>query len=132
MPHIVLPRSDEGRAPVHMWPLLIHASTGDIQTLKGRSGSVSVGSPGVHKVLFEPSEHLWQVWGLTINAISPLLPSSWGFSFALVCGVSFFCGIQHSPVDDCSAVSCNCGVLTGEDECMSFYSSILIRTIRCD
>ena len=101
-------------------------------SLKGRSGSVSVGSPGVHKVLFEPSEHLWQVWGLTLNAISPLLPSSWGFSFALVCGVSFFCGIQQSPVDDCSAVSCNCGVLTGEDECMSFYSSILIRTIRCD
>ena len=46
-------------------PLVIHASAGDTQTLKGRSGSVSVGSlgPGVHKVLFEPSEHLWQVWG---------------------------------------------------------------------
>ena len=28
-------------------------------SLKGRSGSVSVGSPGVHKVLFEPSERLW-------------------------------------------------------------------------
>ena len=42
-------------------PLLIHASAGDPQTLKGRSGSVSVGSPGVHKVLFEPSEHLWHL-----------------------------------------------------------------------
>ena len=41
-------------------PLLIHASAGDTQTLKGRSGSVSVGSlgPGVHKDLFEASEHL--------------------------------------------------------------------------
>ena len=39
-------------------PLLTRISTEDTQTLKGRSGSVSVGSPGVHKVLFEPSEHL--------------------------------------------------------------------------
>ena len=29
----------------------------DTQTLKGRSGSVSVGSPGAHKALLEPSEH---------------------------------------------------------------------------
>ena len=33
--------------------------------------------------VFEPSEHLWWVWGLILNAISPLLPSCWGFSFAL-------------------------------------------------
>ena len=33
--------------------------TGDTQTLKGRSGSVSVGSPGAHSVLFETSEHRW-------------------------------------------------------------------------
>ena len=26
--------------------------------------------------LFEPSEHLWQLWGLFLNMISPLLPSS--------------------------------------------------------
>ena len=39
-------------------PLLTHASAGDTQTLKGRSGSVSVGSPGAHKVLFEPSKCL--------------------------------------------------------------------------
>ena len=38
-------------------PLLTHTSPGDTQTLKDRSDSVSVGSPGVHKVLFEPSEH---------------------------------------------------------------------------
>ena len=98
-------------------PLLTHTSTGDTQTLKGRSGSVSEESPGVHKVLFEPSERLWQVWSLLtlkgrsgsvseespgvhkvliepserlwqvwslfLSAISPLLPSCWGFSFAL-------------------------------------------------
>ena len=68
----------------HGRPLLTCASTGDTQTLKGRSGSVSVGSlgPSAHKVLFEPSEHLWWVWGLILNMISPFLLSC-GFSFAL-------------------------------------------------
>ena len=40
-------------------PLLTCTSTEDAQTLKGKSGSVSVGSPSAHKVLCEPSEHLW-------------------------------------------------------------------------
>ena len=43
-------------------PLLTCTSTGDTQTLRGRSGSVFVGSPGACKLLFEPSECLWQVW----------------------------------------------------------------------
>ena len=107
-------------------PLLTCTSTKDVQTLKDKSGSVSVGSPDVHKVLFEPSEHLLQVWGLILNAILTLLPSGWGFSFALVHGVSFFGGVQHSPVDGCSAMSYYFGVLTGEDEHMSFYPTILI------
>ena len=49
-----------------------------LETLKHSSGSVSVGSlgPGVQGS-FEPSEHLWQVWGLILNMISPLLPSCW-------------------------------------------------------
>jgi len=48
-----------------------------------------------------------------------------GFSFALGHGISFFGGIQHSPVDGCSATSGNFGVLAGEDEGISFYSAIL-------
>ena len=110
----------------HNRPLLTHASAGDTQTLKGMARSL-VGSlgPGAHKVLFEPSEHLWRVWGLILNVISPLLPSCWGFSFALGCGVSFFGGIQYSPFNGCSAAGCNFGVLTGEDEPMSFNSAIL-------
>ena len=60
---------------------------------------------------FEPSEHLWGVWGLILNVILPLLPSCWGFSFAVGWGVSFLDGIQHSPVDGCSAASCNFGTL---------------------
>ena len=42
-------------------PLLTRTPAGDTQTLKGRSNAISVGSPGAHKVLFEPSEYLWQV-----------------------------------------------------------------------
>ena len=105
-------------------PLLTHTSAEDTQTLKGRFGSVSVGCPGAHKVLFEPSKHLWRVWGLSLNVILPLLPSCWGFSFAPGHGLSFFGGIQCSPVDGCSAASCNFWVLSGEDECTSFHSAI--------
>ena len=32
-----------------------------------------MGSPGAHKVLFEPSKHLWRVWYLILNVITPLL-----------------------------------------------------------
>ena len=112
-------------------PLLTCAATGDTQTLKGRSDSDSVGSvvPGVHKVLFEPSKHPWWIRGLILNAILPLLPSFWGFSLALGCGVSFYDGIQHSPVNGCSAASGTFGVLAG-DEHMSFYSTVLCSPLK--
>ena len=44
----------------HHRPLLACTSTGDTQTLKRRSGSVSVGplDPGANKILFEPSKLL--------------------------------------------------------------------------
>ena len=105
-------------------PLLTCTPTGDTQTFKGRSGSVGSLGPGAHKVLFKPSEHLWWVWSLILNVILPLLPSCWGFSFAFGRGVSFFGGLQHSPIDSCSAVSCNFVVITGEDEHMSLYYAI--------
>ena len=68
-------------------PRLTLTSTGDTRTqfwlsLCGVSGFWYT------QGLFEPSEHLWQVWGLILNVISPLLPSHWGFSFALGHGVS--------------------------------------------
>ena len=40
-------------------PLLTCTSAEDTQTLKVRSCSVSVGSPGTHKVLFVPSKNLF-------------------------------------------------------------------------
>ena len=43
--------------------------------------------------MLEPSEHLWQEWGLILNANSPLLSSCLGFSFAMGLGVS-----PHSPL----------------------------------
>ena len=108
-------------------PLLTRSSAGDTQTqfwlsLCGVSGSWCT------QGMFEPSEHLWRGRGLILNMMSPLLPSCWGFSFALGCGVSFFGGLQHSPVDGCSAVSCSFGVLTGEVDCTSFYYDILRQT----
>jgi len=42
----------------------------------------------------------------------------------LWCGISFFGGFQHPPVDGCSMVSCDLDVLA-EDEHMFFYSTIL-------
>ena len=68
-------------------PLLTCTSTGDTPTqfwlgLCGVSGSWCT------QGLFEPSESFWQVWGLILNANSPLLPSCWGFSFAFGHGVS--------------------------------------------
>ena len=46
-----------------------------------------------------------------------LCPWTWGI---------FFGGIQHFPLNGCSAASCNFGVLTWEDECTSSYSTTLL------
>ena len=108
------------------WPLMTRASTGDAEALNGRSGSVSVGSlgPGAHKVLFEPSEGLV---GMRFDSKHDFSPPTilLKLSFALGNGVSFCGGIQHSPVDGYTAASSNFLVLVGENESMSFYSTIL-------
>ena len=58
--------------------------------------------------MFEPSECLWQVWGLTLNMISPLLLSFWGFSFALGPGVSpqSHCSTTQLPLQCPSSCWC--------------------------
>ena len=93
-------------------PLLTCAFTGDTQTqfclhLCGVSGSWC--SQG----LFEPSEHLWWVRGLILNATVLLglllCPWRWGI---------FFGGIQHSPVNGCSSASCSSRV----EECELAFS----------
>jgi len=110
------------------WPLLTRVSTGDTQTLKGRSGSVSVGYllPGAHKVLFESSKCLWWMWGLIQNAILPLLPSCWGFSFALGCGFCLFvCFLVGSNILLLMAVQQRVALLESSQEKMSASPSTL-------
>ena len=70
-------------------PLLNRTTTGDAQTQFFLSLCEVPGS-WCAQGLFEPSEYLWQEWGLILNVILPLLPSFWGFSFALGHGVLFF------------------------------------------
>ena len=81
-----IPRYAAPRAPV---PAANHCPPVPTQEmLKYSSISDSVGflGPGVHS-LFEPSEHLWHEWGLILNANLLLLPSCWGFSYAIGCEV---------------------------------------------
>ena len=45
-------------------------------------------------------------------------------------GIFWMCGeFQCLPVDDCSAVSCDSGALAGGNECTSFYSAILNKSL---
>ena len=92
-----IPRSAALRAPASAagdcWPTPLQEALKHSKAVLAQS----VGFSGVHKVSFVPSEHLWRAWGLILNMISLLLPSCWGFSFALGHGVSFFGGI-HIPL----------------------------------
>ena len=63
-----------------------------------------------------------------IVIVSHLL-SCCSFFFVFGCGVSYFVGFQCPPVDGCSTASCNFVVLTGGDECASFYSAILLLSL---
>ena len=62
--------------------------------------------------------------GFHFILIAPL-PLPPGFFFVLGSAVSFFGGFQHPPVNGCSIAGCDCGAFAGENECMSFYSTIL-------
>ena len=55
-------------------PLLTCTSAADTQTQFCLS-LCRVSGSWCAQGLFEPSQHLWQVWGLILNAILPLLPS---------------------------------------------------------
>ena len=71
------------------------------------------------------SGHLTGI-GFDFIVIVPLLPSCWGFSVVLGCGVSFLGGFQYLSVYGCSTTSCDFGSLAEGNERMSFYSTILI------
>ena len=99
-------------------PLLTHASAENTQTLKGRFVSVCCGMP---------SSWCTQgfVWVLQASLVGMRFDSKHNFApptillGLLLCPCTwgiFFGGIQHSPIDGISPVSCSFGVLTGEDE----------------
>ena len=118
-----IPRSTALRAPA------LQQSTADLYLCRRHSNKVLAQSLWGLWVLVH-TRFIWALqaslagMGFDSKCYFTLLPSCWGFSFALGHGVSFFGGIQPSPVDSCSAVSCTFGVLTG-DECTSFYLAIL-------
>ena len=78
------PRSAALRASA---PVAVHCSPVPLQETRKHSSVClcGVSGPWCTEGL---SEHLWRVWGLILNTILPLLPSCWGFFFAIGHGVS--------------------------------------------
>ena len=66
---------------------------------------------------------LWQVWVLILTWLHPFYHLVAASFLSLDVGY-LFGRCQHPPGDGCSAASCNFGVLTGEDERTSLYSTI--------
>ena len=117
-----IPRSAAPRAPapaaVHWW------SVPSQETLRHSSGQSLRGL-----CVLVWTRFVWAIWaylvgkGLIQNAIPPLLPSCWGFSFALPCGVSFLLWDPTFSSQWLLVATCSFGDLAGEDERMSFYSA---------
>ena len=84
--------------------LMTHTSTWDSWRLTGKSGSVFCGVTARFPGSWCTQGFVCALWAsltgvrfdLILNAISPVLLSCWGVSFAHGHGVSFFSGIQHS------------------------------------
>ena len=108
---------------LHPELLLLQQYTADPYLLRGCSqfclGLYGVSGSWCTQDLFEPSERVCWVWGLILNAISPPYHLAGASHLPLDIACLFFvCGIQHFPVNGCSAASCNFGVLPGEGEHM--------------
>ena len=69
-------------------PLPTRTSTGDDAQTQFCLSLCGVPRSWYTQGWFELSERLWREWGLILNVNSSLLPSCWGFSFALGHGVS--------------------------------------------
>ena len=111
-------------------PLPLWQATADPYLCRRHSSTVLAQSLWGPWVLVSTS-FVWALWvslagkGFESTLYFTPLPSCWGFCFALGRGVSFFGGIQLSPVNSYSAASCSFGVFK-EDEHMSFCSAILL------
>ena len=111
-------------------PLLTRTSARDTQTLKA----------GLSQSLWVSSCTQGFVWALQVSLVNIGFVSKHSFAPPTIflglllcpwCSVSFFGGIQHSSIDGCSAMNCNFGVLTGEDEYILLYSAILFIYLFC-
>ena len=109
-------------------PLLIHASAGDPQILRGRSGSVSCCNHQsfplvlvLTRFVCALQEFLACVW-IDLDIIAPLLPSPAASPLSLGVESLFFGWFQYTSFDGCQVPSYNFCILIGEDEHTSFYS----------
>ena len=68
--------------------------------------------------------HQW-VWDLILSWLCLSYCLTCSFFFVFGCGLSFFGGFQHPPVDGHAAAGCDFGALGDGNECTSFYSTIL-------
>ena len=108
----------------------MHASVGEPQTLKGRSGSVSYGVTAVFPGFCFTQCFVCALQGSLVDM---------KFDFKLHCAPPtvllwfllypcmfffFFNAFQHSPVNGLSATSCDFSDFIGEDEYTSFYPAI--------
>ena len=113
--------------------LLTHASTGDPPTLAGSFGLVFCRFTAsffflvVCKLLFVPSKTGVFIssigMGFEFIMIVPLLQSCCGCYFVFGNGISFL--VVSKSVGGCSPASCYFDSLTGGDEHISLYSTIL-------
>ena len=118
---------------LHPESLSLWQATADLYLLRRHSNTVLAQSlwglwVWCSQGLFGPSECLWWAWGLIlffggrVDSKCDFFPPTTLLGLLLcplVWGI-FIGGIQLSPVHSCSAVSCNFGVLAGEDEHTSF------------
>ena len=131
MPHLrglLLPEPcPEGKAP------LTHASKGDTQTLKDRSGSDYCGGHcSFHWVLVHTRFCFVCALGATLAGMrsdskcdcTPPTVLLWLFLYPWTWVIVSW-WIPTLPDHDCSALNCDFGVVSREDEQRSFYSTIL-------
>ena len=125
--HIMSPRYALAKATVimsgHCWPVPLKETFKHLRqvwlSLCGVSGSWCA------------QGFVWALWaslvGMAFDSKHDFAPPTILLGLLLCTWTqgSFSGGIQHCPVDGCSAVSCSFGGLTGEDDCTSFYSAVL-------
>ena len=125
---------------------VLQSNPARLQSLILWDSSVCCWTPQLGSLMLdsEPSLQCVDFCGITVLQFVSHPPSSYGIWFYCYCSPPtislklllclwiwgmFFGEFQCLPVDDCSAVSCDSGVLTRGSERTSFYSSILNQSL---